>query len=105
VAKLQYWRADNMWAAEGRPDGNLGMEEVDVPKGTTRVFVTDWQYEKQRNDGVNFYGSHARKLTHAGGHNLVITLTSGSITLFEGQSATCKGDIKSVRALTFRTSA
>jgi hypothetical protein len=66
MATLQYWRADNMWAAAGRPDGNLGMEEVTIQPGQKRVFVTDWRYEKQRNDGTNYYGSHGRKLKNPG---------------------------------------
>lgn len=57
---LEYQRADNMWAAIGRPDGNLGVETITLAPGTTRVFVTDWKYEKTRNDGTNYYGSHLR---------------------------------------------
>jgi hypothetical protein len=58
--RVDYQRADNMWAAFGRADGQLGTESIALPPGQSRVFVTDWKYEKQRNDGTNFYGSHLR---------------------------------------------
>lgn len=64
--QLDYWRADNMWAAAGRPDGPLGKESISLQVGNTRVFVTDWKYEKRRNDGTNYYGSHGRTLHNAG---------------------------------------
>ena len=63
---LEYQRADNMWAAFGRPDGALGTETITLAPGTSRVFVTDWKYEKTRNDGTNFYGSHLRVATNKG---------------------------------------
>jgi hypothetical protein len=74
--KLDYWRADNMWAAVGRPDGNLGMESLTLEQGQTRVFVTDWKYEKQRNDGTNYYGSHGRRLKNSGGQVVDVKLSS-----------------------------
>ncbi len=74
--KLDYWRADNMWAAAGRPDGNLGMESLTLEQGQTRVFVTDWKYEKQRNDGTNYYGSHGRRLKNSGGQVIDVKLSS-----------------------------
>jgi hypothetical protein len=63
---LEYQRADNMWAAFGRPDGALGTETITLAPGTSRVFVTDWKYEKKRNDGTNYYGSHLRVATNKG---------------------------------------
>lgn len=63
---LEYQRADNMWAAFGRADGSLGTETISLNMGQSRVFVTDWKYEKQRNDGTNFYGSHLRVATNKG---------------------------------------
>jgi hypothetical protein len=63
---LEYQRADNMWAAFGRPDGALGTETITLAPGQSRVFVTDWKYEKTRNDGTNFYGSHLRVATNKG---------------------------------------
>lgn len=66
VCTLEYQRADNMWAAAGRPDGNLGVETITIQPGQTKVFVTDWKYEKMRNDGTNYYGSHLRVATNPG---------------------------------------
>lgn len=63
---LEYQRADNMWAAAGRPDGALGKETLTLQAGETKVFTTDWKYEKQRNDGRNYYGSHVRIVRNAG---------------------------------------
>ena len=57
---LEDQRADNMWAAEGRADGSLGIESITLLPGQTKVFITDWRYEKRRNDGTNHYGSHLR---------------------------------------------
>jgi hypothetical protein len=57
---LEYRRADNMWAAKGRADGNLGTESITLNSGTNRVFTTDWAYEKQRSDGNSYFGSHLR---------------------------------------------
>jgi len=74
--KLDYWRADNMWAALGRPDGNLGQESIALAQGQTRVFVTDWKYEKQRNDGTNYYGSHGRRLKNSGDQVIDVKVTS-----------------------------
>lgn len=63
---LEYQRADNMWAALGRPDGALGKEILALEPGQTRVLNTDWKYEKQRSDGTNYYGSHVRIVTNTG---------------------------------------
>ena len=62
---LEFRRADTMWAAWGRADGNLGAETVAVDQDQRRVFVTDWRYEKQRNDGTTYYGSHLRIATNS----------------------------------------
>jgi hypothetical protein len=71
---LEYQRADNMWAAVGRPDGALGKESITLQPGQKKVFITDWKYEKQRNDGENFYGSHARIVTNTGKRPLGVDL-------------------------------
>ena len=76
---LDYQRADNMWAAWGRADGNLGVESVTVPVGQTKVFVTDWKYEKQRNDGTNFYGSHLRIATNRGPTAVRLVVRTGDL--------------------------
>ncbi len=39
--RLEYQRADNMWAALGRPDGALGTETLTLQPGETKVFTTD----------------------------------------------------------------
>ena len=61
---LQYYRADNMWATWGT--GNLGAETLTLQAGQNRVFATDWAYEKRRNDGTNYYGSHLRLAVNSG---------------------------------------
>ncbi|HEX2165695.1 MAG TPA: hypothetical protein VHG09_00535 [Longimicrobiales bacterium] len=71
---LEYQRADNMWAAIGRPDGPLGTERLTLQRGQRRAFVTDWQYEKLRNDGSNYYGSHGRVVTNAGQTEITLTI-------------------------------
>ena len=63
---LEYRRADNMWAPAGQPSASLGVETVTVAKGLARDFVTDWKYEKMRNDGTTYYGSHLRIATNRG---------------------------------------
>ena len=63
---LEYRRADNMWAPKGQPSPALGVETVTFAKGTGRTFDTDWKYEKLRNDGTNYYGSHLRIATNRG---------------------------------------
>jgi hypothetical protein len=104
-----------MWAAAGRPDGNLGMEEVSVQPGQRRVFVTDWRYEKQRNDGTNYYGSHGRKLKNSGSTDVFVRLTSypssslrgyltktqtrGELKLTPGSTVDIKADIIEVSCL------
>jgi hypothetical protein len=66
VCTLEYRRADNMWANWGRADGYLGAETITLQPGQKKVFATDWAYEKQRNDGTNFYGSHLRLAVNRG---------------------------------------
>jgi hypothetical protein len=58
--RLDFQRADNMWAGFGAPTGSLGTESISLSPGQNKVFITDWKYEKQPNDGTNFYGSHLR---------------------------------------------
>ena len=64
--RIEYQRADNAMAAAGRPDGPLGTETLTLKPGQTKVFATDWKYEKRRNDGTNYYGSHLRILRNTG---------------------------------------
>ena len=76
---LEYQRADNMWAAFGRPDGALGKETVAVPVGTTKVLATDWKYEKKRNDGTNYYGSHLRIVANTGTTPVQVMIVSAAL--------------------------
>ena len=80
---LEYQRADNSFAAPGRPDGNLGVETITLQPGQSKVFVTDWRYEKKRNDGTNYYGSHLRIATNRGQSPVRLNIrygVGGSIT-------------------------
>ena len=71
---LEYRRADNMWASWGRADGNLGTETITLQPGQKKVFATDWAYEKQRNDGTNYYGSHLRQAFNRGAGPVYVRL-------------------------------
>jgi hypothetical protein len=71
---LEYRRADNMWAHWGRPDGMLGAETITLQPGQKKVFATDWSHEKQRNDGMNFYGSHLRRAVNTGAGPIQVKL-------------------------------
>ena len=75
---LEYQRADNMWADVGRPDGALGKESIGLPMGAKKVLATDWKYEKKRNDGTNYYGSHLRIVTNKGTTPVEIVLAGGA---------------------------
>ncbi len=67
-----------MWAAFGRPDGLLGIESITLAPGEHKVFITDWKYEKQRNDGTTYYGSHLRIATNASSRVVRLQLISGA---------------------------
>lgn len=105
--QVDYQRADNMWAAEGRPDGNLGVETVLLDRdgpGRARVFNTDWRYEKRRNDGVNYYGSHLRIAENKSAKSSVtLRIRSGggalsefAVVLRPGERKTYRHDLMSV---------
>ena len=85
---IEYQRADNMFAAPGRPDGNLGKETLTLQPGQTQVFNTDWKYEKQRNDGRNYYGSHMRIVRNAGQRPVMLTFRGNASDLVKGGLAT-----------------
>lgn len=80
TCRLEYQRADNMWAAFGRPDGPLGTESISLAAQQNKVFITDWKYEKQRNDGTNYYGSHLRIATNPTSHPIRLHLRSITLT-------------------------
>ena len=61
---LEYYRADNMWESWG--SGNLGAETITLQPGQKKSFTTDWAYEKKRNDGTSYYGSHLRFAVNRG---------------------------------------
>ena len=77
---LEYQRADNMWAAHGTPTGSLGAESISLAAGQNKVFITDWKYEKQPNDGTNFYGSHLRIGTNSTSSTIRLHLRSWTVT-------------------------
>jgi hypothetical protein len=68
--KLDYQRADNMWAEQGQPTSNPGPESLTLQPGVSKLFLTDWRFEKTRNDGSTYYGSHMRVLSNRGTHSV-----------------------------------
>jgi hypothetical protein len=78
--RLEYQRADTMWAAFGHPDGALGVETLSLAPGTEKAFLTDWKYEKQRNDGTTYYGSHLRIATNPTSRTFRLHLRSLTLT-------------------------
>lgn len=98
---LEYQRADNMWAAAGRPDGGLGTEAITVSPGVAMWFDTDWKYEKLRNDGTHYYGSHLRIATNTGSRQVVLRIRTpvwfGEVSLLPGQSQQFQHDLTMVR--------
>jgi hypothetical protein len=99
---LEYERADNGWAAAGRPDGDLGKEYVLVPAGETKTFVTDWKYETKRGDGTTSYGSHLRRATNQGIRLIEVQvrtspITESLVTLKSGFPTSFRADLMKVR--------
>lgn len=94
---LEYQRADNMWSAAG----NLGWESVTVPVGQHKVFITDLAYEKRRNDGVRYYGSHLRLATNRGTRRLRLHLVAQTswerIDLLPGMYRSVNKDLSGVQ--------
>jgi hypothetical protein len=72
--QLDYRRADNMWAPAGQPSASLGTESVGLTAGQKRLFITDWKYEKVRNDGTQYYGSHLRIATNRSARPMSLTV-------------------------------
>ena len=77
--RIEYQRADNMWAQLGRPDGALGTETLTLKPGERKVLITDWKYEKQKNDGTNYYGSHVRIMRNAGQQPVEVVVVPGAM--------------------------
>ena len=72
--QLEYQRADNMWAPRGVPNGSLGTETIGLAVGQKKAFLTDWKYEKMRNDGTTYYGSHLRIATNRSANAISLTV-------------------------------
>ena len=68
--RLEYARADNMWADRGQPTASPGPETLILAPGVSKVFDTNWRYEKLRNDGTKYYGSHMRVVSNTGTHSV-----------------------------------
>ena len=98
--RLDYQRADNMWAPFGKPTGTLGTETISLADGQAKLFFTDWKYEKQRNDGSNYYGSHLRIATNPGTRPLKLQtqtqLSSGWVTINAGETKQFQSDLAQV---------
>ena len=95
---LDYQRADNMWAAWGRADGGLGAETLTLQAGQFKVFLTDWRYEKQRNDGTTYYGSHLRIAANKGPNPMQLKVkpnpyVTDTVLLLPGATQEFKADL------------
>ena len=77
--RIEYQRADNALASAGRPDGQLGTETLTLKPGERKVFNTDWKFEKRRNDGSNYFGSHLRILRNTGGAPVHLSLKGNEL--------------------------
>lgn len=66
VCTLEYERADNGFAARGRPDGDLGKETLTLDASATAAFMTSLQYEKLRGTAKARYGTNLRRATNTG---------------------------------------
>ena len=99
---IHYYRADNMWGSKADAYKSLGEESFRLDKNAPKDFVTDWKYEKKRNDGRTFYGSHARVLANKGNHHATFYINEGGpfgskeIVLPPNSSIEVRGDIISV---------
>lgn len=80
---LEYQRADSMWAAYGKPDGALGTETITLLPGASQAFLTDWKYEKRRNDGSTYYGSHLRRTLNRSNRTIRVRVKEAGITHWE----------------------
>lgn len=72
--RLAYQRAETARAPTGRPEGRLGIETLVLPPGAARAFVTDRRYERSRNDGTRFYGTHLRIAANRGRRPILLRL-------------------------------
>ena len=100
---LEYSRADNMWGSLEDSFRSLGRETIRLQPGQKRAFVTDWRFEKVRNDGSTYYGSHARTHLNRGTRVIKITYKPTAIKvatfyLDPGQASQLKGITGSLQA-------
>lgn len=98
TCKLDFRRADGMWGTAESSRTSLGWETLTLNPTQTRAFVTDWKYEKTRNDGQTYYGSHGRAFRNSGLRVVKLTLKVdpvrvGTFYLDPGASRDLKGDI------------
>lgn len=78
---LEYYRADNMW--EGWGSGNLGAETITLQPGQKKSFATDWAFEKKRNDGTSYYGSHLRLAVNRGTGSVQVRIRGPMLILIK----------------------
>lgn len=93
---LEYRRADNMWPGWGSLSGALGAETITLQPGQKKVFSTEWSYEKQRNDGTNYYGSHLRYAVNRGTSKVHIRLRGPMLVLIKPANITDASSILKV---------
>lgn len=97
--EMNYARADNMWGDETSAVKSLGWESIRLSPGQKRAFSTDWKYEKMRNDGTNYYGSHGRLVSNLGTRIAKVTYKPTAVTVRtvyiepKRVSVSLKGDI------------
>ena len=77
---VQYYRADNMWGSKEDAMKSLGMESFRLGQNASKGFETDWKYEKVRNDGRTYYGSHTRLVANKGNYGLTFYLRENPIS-------------------------
>jgi hypothetical protein len=91
--RLEYTRANNMWGSLADSYKSLGTESITLQPGQKKAFVTDWRFEKTRNDGSTYYGSHGRSHVNRGTRVLKVTYKPDAIRILTfylepGQSST-----------------
>ena len=103
--KLNFARADNMWGSDADALKSLGWEAITLQPGQKRAFVTDWRYEKTRNDGQTYYGSHGRRYKNVGtrivkvarkGSTIAGSVNVSTLYIDPGQEKIVSGDIVEV---------
>ncbi|HEX6071093.1 MAG TPA: hypothetical protein VFZ18_14755 [Longimicrobiaceae bacterium] len=100
--RLEFTRANNMWGSAADSYRNLGVESITLQAGQKKPFATDWKYEKTRNDGQNYYGSHGRTYHNRGTRVVKVTIKPNAVAIHSfflepGQSEDrFKGDIVEV---------